>query len=70
MICIKIGDQVPVDRLLLKGDHSLFVRKSTLTGDSDRVEINNDQDPFLFSGLHEKSSVLIPGCGAITEDWC
>ncbi|KAL5582670.1 hypothetical protein UlMin_015112 [Ulmus minor] len=48
VICLKIGDQVPADGLILEG-HSLQVDESSMTGDSDHVEVNQSQNPFLFS---------------------
>ncbi|XP_061993006.1 putative calcium-transporting ATPase 13, plasma membrane-type [Rosa rugosa] len=49
VICLKIGDQVPADGLLLEG-HSLSVDESSMTGESDHVEISVAENPFLFSG--------------------
>ncbi|KAF8014446.1 hypothetical protein BT93_H0313 [Corymbia citriodora subsp. variegata] len=49
VVCLKIGDQVPADGLFLKG-HSLQVDESSMTGESDHVEVNSNQNPFLFSG--------------------
>ncbi|KAK2980674.1 hypothetical protein RJ640_011482 [Escallonia rubra] len=49
VICLKIGDQVPADGLFLDG-HSLQVDESSMTGESDHVEVNRDNNPFLFSG--------------------
>ncbi|XP_021819005.1 putative calcium-transporting ATPase 13, plasma membrane-type [Prunus avium] len=49
VICLKIGDQVPADGLFLDG-HSLQVDESSMTGESDHVEINQTQNPFLLSG--------------------
>ncbi|KAG5587939.1 hypothetical protein H5410_048373 [Solanum commersonii] len=49
VICLKIGDQVPADGILVEG-HSLQVDESSMTGESDRVEINLAQNPFLISG--------------------
>ncbi|XP_028776416.1 putative calcium-transporting ATPase 13, plasma membrane-type isoform X1 [Neltuma alba] len=48
VVWLKIGDQVPADGLLLEG-HSLQVDESSMTGESDHVEINGDKNPFLFS---------------------
>ncbi|KAM3755083.1 hypothetical protein ACB098_02G013100 [Castanea mollissima] len=48
VICLKIGDQVPADGLFLDG-HSLQVDESSMTGESDHVEVNCNH-PFLFSG--------------------
>nr|GMD95173.1 putative calcium-transporting ATPase 13, plasma membrane-type [Ipomoea batatas] len=49
IVCLKIGDQVPADGLLVEG-HSLQVDESIMTGESDRVEINHHRNPFLISG--------------------
>ncbi|XP_045814694.1 putative calcium-transporting ATPase 13, plasma membrane-type [Trifolium pratense] len=49
VVCLKIGDQVPADGLFIDG-HSLRVDESSMTGESDHVEINKDHHPFLFSG--------------------
>ncbi|XP_073030500.1 putative calcium-transporting ATPase 13, plasma membrane-type [Primulina eburnea] len=49
VVCLKIGDQVPADGLFIEG-HSLQVDESSMTGESDHVEINAYQKPFLFSG--------------------
>ncbi|XP_030509374.2 putative calcium-transporting ATPase 13, plasma membrane-type [Cannabis sativa] len=49
IVCLKIGDQVSADGLFLEG-HSLQVDESSMTGESDHVEVNHKQNPFLFSG--------------------
>ncbi|KAH7856912.1 hypothetical protein Vadar_006814 [Vaccinium darrowii] len=49
VVCLKIGDQVPADGLFING-HSLLVDESSMTGESDHVEVNLTQNPFLFSG--------------------
>ncbi|KAI8012443.1 putative calcium-transporting ATPase 13, plasma membrane-type [Camellia lanceoleosa] len=49
VVCLKIGDQVPADGLLIDG-HSLQVDESSMTGESENVEVNFTQNPFLFSG--------------------
>ncbi|GFP86052.1 putative calcium-transporting ATPase 13 plasma membrane-type [Phtheirospermum japonicum] len=49
IVFLKIGDQVPADGLFLEG-HSLTVDESSMTGESDRVEIGPVNNPFLFSG--------------------
>ncbi|KAH0739785.1 hypothetical protein KY290_038490 [Solanum tuberosum] len=49
VICLKIGDQVPADGILVEG-HSLQVDESSMTGESDHVEINLTGNPFLISG--------------------
>ncbi|XVF38309.1 hypothetical protein REPUB_Repub20aG0090100 [Reevesia pubescens] len=49
IVCLKIGDQVPADGLFLDG-HSFQVDESSMTRESDHVEVNRSQNPFLFSG--------------------
>ncbi|KAM3327921.1 hypothetical protein P3S68_033383 [Capsicum galapagoense] len=49
VICLKIGEQVPADGILVQG-HSLQVDESSMTGESDHVVINLGQNPFLISG--------------------
>ncbi|XP_026378540.1 putative calcium-transporting ATPase 13, plasma membrane-type [Papaver somniferum] len=46
---LKIGDQIPADGLFLNG-HSLHVDESSMTGESDHVEIGAEKNPFLLSG--------------------
>ncbi|KAL5824713.1 hypothetical protein ACOSQ3_020776 [Xanthoceras sorbifolium] len=48
VVCLKIGDQIPADGLFLEGQ-SLEVDESSMTGESDHVEIN-EKNPFLISG--------------------
>nr|POE75950.1 putative calcium-transporting atpase 13, plasma membrane-type [Quercus suber] len=48
IVCLKIGDQVPSDGLFLEG-HSLKVDESSMTGESDHIEINQG-NPFMLSG--------------------
>ncbi|XP_010259161.2 PREDICTED: putative calcium-transporting ATPase 13, plasma membrane-type [Nelumbo nucifera] len=47
--CLKIGDQIPADGLFLDG-HSLQVDESSMTGESDHVEVDKTRNPFLISG--------------------
>ncbi|XP_060180919.1 putative calcium-transporting ATPase 13, plasma membrane-type [Lycium barbarum] len=49
VICLKTGDQIPADGILVEG-HSLQVDESSMTGESDHVKINLSQNPFLISG--------------------
>ncbi|KAF9677651.1 hypothetical protein SADUNF_Sadunf08G0129700 [Salix dunnii] len=49
VVCLKIGDQVPADGLFIDG-HSLQIDESSMTGESDHVEINHIKNPFLVSG--------------------
>lgn len=46
---LKLGDQIPADGLFLSG-HSLQVDESSMTGESDHVELNTTENPFLLSG--------------------
>ncbi|PON73843.1 P-type ATPase [Parasponia andersonii] len=49
VVCLKIGDQIPADGLFLEG-HSLKLDESSMTGESDHVEINAAGNPFMLSG--------------------
>ncbi|CDO99120.1 unnamed protein product, partial [Coffea canephora] len=49
VVRLKIGDQVPADGLFLEG-HSLRIDESSMTGESDHLEVNQNQNPFLTSG--------------------
>lgn len=49
VVWLKIGDQVPADGLFLEG-HSLEVDESSMTGESEHVEVNTIHNPFLFAG--------------------
>ncbi|MBA0768454.1 hypothetical protein Gotri_017255, partial [Gossypium trilobum] len=49
IVCLKIGDQIPADGLFIDG-HSLQIDESSMTGESDHVEVNGNQNPFLLSG--------------------
>ncbi|XP_009108561.1 putative calcium-transporting ATPase 13, plasma membrane-type [Brassica rapa] len=49
IICLNIGDQVPADGVFVEG-HSLHVDESSMTGESDHVEVNLNGNRFLFSG--------------------
>uniref|UniRef100_A0A0R0KRJ2 Calcium-transporting ATPase n=1 Tax=Glycine max TaxID=3847 RepID=A0A0R0KRJ2_SOYBN len=49
VVSLKIGDQIPADGLFLSG-HSLQVDESSMTGESDHVEIEPSNSPFLLSG--------------------
>ncbi|XP_030444050.2 calcium-transporting ATPase 12, plasma membrane-type-like [Syzygium oleosum] len=48
VMCLKIGDQIPADGLFVYG-HSLKVDESSMTGESDHIEIHRE-NPFLLSG--------------------
>jgi len=49
VVFLNIGDQVPADGLFLDG-HSLQIDESSMTGESDHVEVDSTENPFLFSG--------------------
>ncbi|KAH1194947.1 Calcium-transporting ATPase 12, plasma membrane-type [Glycine max] len=49
IVSLKIGDQIPADGLFLSG-YSLLVDESSMTGESDHVEIEPSNSPFLLSG--------------------
>ncbi|XP_010545103.1 PREDICTED: calcium-transporting ATPase 12, plasma membrane-type [Tarenaya hassleriana] len=49
VVFLKIGDQIPADGLFLDG-HSLHVDESSMTGESDHVEVDHKENPFLLSG--------------------
>lgn len=53
VVCLKIGDQVPADGLFLNG-HSMKIDESSMTGESDLVDINEVEHPFLLSGTKVK----------------
>ncbi|GKF51011.1 calcium-transporting ATPase 12, plasma membrane-type-like protein, partial [Tanacetum coccineum] len=42
-------DQVPADGLFING-HSLLIDESSMTGESDHIDIDAINNPFLFSG--------------------
>ncbi|ESQ47569.1 hypothetical protein EUTSA_v10022129mg, partial [Eutrema salsugineum] len=49
IVCLNIGDQVPADGVFVEG-HSLHVDESSMTGESDHVEVSLNGNTFLFSG--------------------
>ncbi|XP_015891473.2 calcium-transporting ATPase 12, plasma membrane-type [Ziziphus jujuba] len=49
VVLLNIGDQIPADGLFLYG-HSLMVDESSMTGESDHVDIDTVDNPFLSSG--------------------
>ncbi|XP_022720058.1 putative calcium-transporting ATPase 13, plasma membrane-type [Durio zibethinus] len=49
IVSLKIGDQIPADGLFVQG-HSLKVDESSMTGESDHVEVGEKRNPFLLSG--------------------
>ncbi|XP_057438619.1 calcium-transporting ATPase 12, plasma membrane-type [Lotus japonicus] len=68
VIYLKIGDQIPADGLFL-GGHSLQVDESSMTGESDHVEIEPLKAPFLLSGakvVDGYAQMLVTAVGANT----
>ena len=49
VVFLNIGDQIPADGLFLEG-HSMQVDESSMTGESDHVEVDRERNPFLLSG--------------------
>ncbi|XP_073140446.1 calcium-transporting ATPase 12, plasma membrane-type-like [Henckelia pumila] len=49
VVFLTIGDQVPADGLFIDG-HSFQVDESSMTGESDHVEVDAMHNPFLLSG--------------------
>lgn len=57
VVQLNMGNQIPADGLFLYG-HSLMVDESSMTGESDHVEVDAIDNPFLLSG-----SKVVDGCG-------
>ncbi|KAI3787782.1 hypothetical protein L2E82_00209 [Cichorium intybus] len=49
VVILNIGDQIPADGLFING-HSLLVDESSMTGESDHIDIDTIRNPFLLSG--------------------
>ncbi|KAF5199193.1 Calcium-transporting ATPase 12, plasma membrane-type [Thalictrum thalictroides] len=49
VVFLKIGDQIPADGLFLNG-HSLQIDESSMTGESEPVEVDSSRNLFLHSG--------------------
>ncbi|XP_027166323.1 calcium-transporting ATPase 12, plasma membrane-type-like [Coffea eugenioides] len=49
IVFLKTGDHIPADGLFLDG-HSMKVDESSMTGESDQIEIDETENPFLLSG--------------------
>lgn len=49
VVFLNTGDQVPADGLFVDG-HSFRVDESSMTGESDHVEVDSARHPFLLSG--------------------
>ncbi|KAI3806020.1 hypothetical protein L1987_21910 [Smallanthus sonchifolius] len=49
VVILNVGDQIPADGLFIDG-HSLLVDESSMTGESEQIEVNAISNPFLISG--------------------
>ncbi|KAL4588126.1 hypothetical protein LXL04_001006 [Taraxacum kok-saghyz] len=49
VVILNIGDQIPADGVFVDG-YSLLVDESSMTGESDHIDIDGTRNPFLFSG--------------------
>ncbi|KAM0028395.1 putative P-type Ca(2+) transporter [Helianthus debilis subsp. tardiflorus] len=49
IVVLNVGDQIPADGLFIDG-HSLLVDESSMTGESEHIEVNATGNPFLISG--------------------
>lgn len=68
IVHLKIGDQVPADGLYVSGC-GLSIDESSMTGESELVEINEDS-PYLLSGTKVQDGsglMLVTGVGMNTE---
>ncbi|XP_074283849.1 calcium-transporting ATPase 12, plasma membrane-type-like [Silene latifolia] len=68
VVKLKIGDQIPADGLFIDG-HSLLIDESSMTGESDHVDVNSSSNPFLHSGSKVGDGygrMLVTGVGTNT----
>ncbi|XVF40837.1 hypothetical protein PTKIN_Ptkin01aG0148400 [Pterospermum kingtungense] len=68
IVHLSIGDQVPADGVLISG-HSLSIDESSLSGESEPVNVNQ-QRPFLLSGTKVQdgsAKMLVTAVGMRTE---
>nr|GMC65784.1 putative calcium-transporting ATPase 13, plasma membrane-type [Ipomoea batatas] len=49
VVCLKTGDQIPADGLFLDG-FSMRVDESSMTGESNHIEVDEARNPFMVSG--------------------
>nr|GMD35904.1 calcium-transporting ATPase 12, plasma membrane-type-like [Ipomoea batatas] len=49
VVWLKTGDQIPADGLFLEG-HCMKIDESSMTGESNHIEVDDTQNPFLVSG--------------------
>ncbi|PKI44784.1 hypothetical protein CRG98_034732 [Punica granatum] len=50
LVCLKIGDRIPAERLFVDGHSLKVVDKLSVTGENAHVEVNCNENPFLLSG--------------------
>ncbi|KAK9075880.1 hypothetical protein SSX86_004209 [Deinandra increscens subsp. villosa] len=68
IVHLSIGDQVPADGIFISG-YSLLVDESSLTGESDHIEIDESK-PFLLAGTKVQdgsAKMLVTAVGMKTE---
>uniref|UniRef100_A0ACD6A3B3 Uncharacterized protein n=1 Tax=Avena sativa TaxID=4498 RepID=A0ACD6A3B3_AVESA len=68
VVHLSVGDQVPADGLFISG-FSVLVDESSLTGESEPVDVNEDK-PFLLSGtkvLDGSGQMLVTAVGMRTQ---
>ncbi|PKI44786.1 hypothetical protein CRG98_034734 [Punica granatum] len=50
LVCLKIGDRIPADRLFVDGHSLKVVDELSVTRENGHVEVNGNENPFLLSG--------------------
>ncbi|KAM7265819.1 hypothetical protein ACFE04_003502 [Oxalis oulophora] len=68
VVHLNIGDQIPADGVLISG-HNLSVDESSLSGETEAVDVNKDM-PFLLSGTKVQDGcgkMLVTAVGMRTE---
>ncbi|GAV76175.1 E1-E2_ATPase domain-containing protein/Cation_ATPase_C domain-containing protein/Cation_ATPase_N domain-containing protein/Hydrolase domain-containing protein/CaATP_NAI domain-containing protein [Cephalotus follicularis] len=68
IVHLNIGDQIPADGVLISG-HNLSIDESSLSGESEPVNVNKDK-PFLLSGTKVQDGsgkMLVTAVGMRTE---
>ncbi|KAM7267315.1 hypothetical protein ACFE04_009481 [Oxalis oulophora] len=68
VVHLSIGDQIPADGVLISG-HNLSLDESSLSGETEAVEVNKDR-PFLLSGTAVQDGagkMLVTAVGMRTE---
>ncbi|XP_050231157.1 putative calcium-transporting ATPase 11, plasma membrane-type [Mercurialis annua] len=69
IVHLSIGDLVPADGVLISG-HSLSIDESSLSGESEPVDVNIKRRPFLLSGTKVQNGsgkMLVTAVGMRTE---